>query len=424
MQAWLLMAVGAGFAALWMLNNLIKAITRAKKVGFFDLLLTFVTALLALAALIVNAQTEMPDTLISNAALLLAGAVAVISIVITLLEIFRPQRLKGSRGILGIFAGVWIALASFGVPFASALVDLRTDDPPAVASGSAPAVPVDPDSTAEIDPTAAAEDAARARFLDLYNQILSVVTGEIEIDEGVVLRALEAGTPLAQIVVDNGGDIERVIDGITLIMQAAIRDSENRGEINRLQAAIAVSQMENFVRIAVSSDINALGGRFGRPTPAPGEATDVSLSSLLTQAPDTPAAATASATPTVTPLPTDTLIPTATRTATSTRTPRPTETERPTRQGYATRTPTASATRVMPCVASVDYNLRLRAAPERIDAPDNTLLTIPFGVTVELYGKSEDGMWWLTFYDDTGGWVMGEFMTISAACARLPVVAE
>jgi hypothetical protein len=69
------------------------------------------------------------------------------------------------------------------------------------------------------------------------------------------------------------------------------------------------------------------------------------------------------------------------------------------------------------CLASVNYNLRLRTEPSR-DA--DTLLIIPYATTINLYARNSDAAWWLTTYQDQEGWVDGEFLTLSAACSNLP----
>ncbi|MFN8529227.1 MAG: hypothetical protein U0670_11480 [Anaerolineae bacterium] len=425
----LLITVGVVFAALLFLNNLIKTFSRTPKVGFWDLMLAFSVTLIPLAALIANESLESPEFLITQIALPLGAGIAASNLLVILLELFRPQRLKGSRGLLGITAGILIAFSTFTVPIVAVYTNPQTSSTTVASAGSSTQTVSTQDPNATLDPTRAAEEA-RIRFGDLFRQVIAVVVTATHVDQAVIIHELELGKPLSEVVVENGGSVDQVVDGITLVMQEAIRDSERRGSLNRLQAAIAISQMELLVRIAVNSDINTLGRQLGRPTPAPGEPTEPSFSSLLTDLPPQTAdsaAAVITDTPqpaftvTATHTPTETPEPSATRTPTMTRTPRPTETPYPTLERYATRTPTPTATLPTPCIASVDYNLRVRSSPEVINTPDNTLATVPYGSTLELYGKSADGLWWYTSYEGAQGWVMGEYMTLSAACDRLPV---
>lgn len=88
---------------------------------------------------------------------------------------------------------------------------------------------------------------------------------------------------------------------------------------------------------------------------------------------------------------------------------------------YATRTPLPTATPVTPCLATTDFNLRLRAAPSR---EAETLSVIPFGTVIMLTGRSEGSAWWYAELDGQTGWLDGEFLTLSAACERLPLRSE
>ncbi|MBL8156220.1 MAG: SH3 domain-containing protein [Anaerolineae bacterium] len=118
-----------------------------------------------------------------------------------------------------------------------------------------------------------------------------------------------------------------------------------------------------------------------------------------------------SATPTRTPSPTVSATPTLTRT------PRPTATASPTRFVFLTRTPEPTPTLPNPCLARTVYNVNLRAEPS-LDAA--VVMTIPFDITVTLFGRTEDSLWWFGEYDDQAGWLKGEFLDLSASCAALP----
>jgi hypothetical protein len=277
---YLLIAAGAGFAVLFALNNLLKTIFRRAKVGFVDTLLAFLTTLVPLAGLILAQSGTDGDPRAVLGVLAIGGALAAFSLLILLLELFRPQRLKGSRGVMGLYSGLLIAAAVFVVPISHDLVTPAT-------------------------PTA-------------------------------IVQAVSA------------------------------------------QGTEEATTADNTRSPATATD-----------TPRPTNAATATL-----QPSDAPTATNAaSATPSRTPF------------------------------RFSTRTPTPTPTLVTPCVASVEYNLRLRAAPDK-DA--ETLLTIPYGTTIDLFGKgtpsSDQGArWWFTVYQDTEGWVDGQYMLVSAACDRLPV---
>ena len=119
------MGVGIIFTVLFALNNLLKTIFRRPKIGFLDLLLTFMTTLVLLASLIVAQTMNRPTGISLRSPYTSAAALAAFSLLVTLLELIRPPRLKGSRGILGIYSGLLLVVASFGVPFAAVYFSVK-----------------------------------------------------------------------------------------------------------------------------------------------------------------------------------------------------------------------------------------------------------------------------------------------------------
>ncbi len=413
--AYLLVGAGAIFALLFALNNLIKTILRRGRIGFVDLLLTFMTALILLVGLVLAhlpdaAPDGVPDARIAQAVLLIGGALAAISLIVLIAELFRSQRLRGSRGVLGLYSGVLLMVAAFAVPFMGAYVTVQE------IAAAPTVVGVVPTLAATAEASASTPDQPDQTAL-LFKAISAAVVDEIDVDPGIVTDALQNGTPLAQIVTENGGSVDHVIDAITEIMRASVRELAARGEINAFQAAIALSQMPNLIRLAVNSDLNAFAARLSGSTPDP-NATPTNLFAFATEA-TTPAAPA----PTATHQPKRQSSPTASPTRTNTpRSVSLTPTPSATRFHYSTRTPTPTFTAVTPCLASVEYNLRLRSAP---DTDSETLAVIDYGTTVELYGKggasANGGQWWYAHYDDQEGWLDGHYMIVGAGCDRLPL---
>lgn len=403
----LLLAAGAFFAVIFIVNSVIQTIRRASKVGYWDIQLAFLVTLVSAAAVLFNYWGDAPDAQLDVWALMLGGAFAAISLVLTLIEVFRPQRLRGSRGIMGLFSGALIAASALGIPFVAAYFALQSDLPT-----------VAPTQVAQADVTAEASAEAPSRGAALFFAIRDAIRQEIEVEDQVITEALEAGTPLSEIVTGNGGDINVVIGAITLAMETWVREGIALGEINQLQGALLLSQLENIVRLAVNSDINRFAERFGRATPAPGE-TQESVFGVVSPHPTTPPAMTRpaetpapSATITASPAPTETDMPPS-----ATRTPSPSRT----RLQFSTRTPapTLTPTEALVCQATTTNNLRLRAAPSQ-DA--ETLLTIPSNSVIFLSGRDDASLWWQTEFDGQAGWVLGEFLLLSAACPALPAL--
>lgn len=399
----LFIAAGAVFALLLIVNNLLKTLLRRQTVGRLDILLAFLATLIAVCGLTLNQLSDTPDWMVQRGALILALVLASSNLIIVALEWFRPQRLRGSRGLLGVTGGLLLALSTFTIPFIATYLSIAAFD---TTDTTDAALDVEDEAAPS---SSVVNDVPEARAEQLFQAIRVVLAEEISANEVEVFTQLDAGTPLAEIIRANGGDIDRVVRRIAEIMREGVRESIARGEVNALQAALFLSQMEPIVRLAVNSNLTELGGRFG-PTPT---GTRASLLDLLTQVP--PAAHMAAPTE----MPLESSLPTAANTPT----PRPTDTPRPsatptvTRTRFATRTPTPTPTPVTPCLASVEYNLRLRAQPS---TESETLLVIPYATTITLSARSLDSAWWLTEYDGQTGWVAGEFLMLSAGCAALP----
>jgi hypothetical protein len=404
-----LLAVGALFALLLLLNNLIKAFTRRETVSFWDIALAFLAVFVSVTALIVNATQENPDASLTTFALGLALFVIVVSLITIVVEIFRPQRLRGSRGLLALFGGLLLAISTFTIPFLAVYFELRVEARENMQIAGAP------EATAEAAAGGEGDDVSQ--ILQLIYAIRDVLREELNADEVDVFTQLDSGIPLVDIIEQYDGDEDVIVDRISDLMRVALQAEVDSGEMNAFQGAILISQIETFVRIAFNANLAEFGGRFdGGPTPT---GTRRSFLSLLTESPTaTPGAATNTAIPTLAPTESSSPVPSATYTATPS--PRPTQPPTPappTRTRYATRTYTPSPTPVTPCLGVVNYNLRLRAAP---NADAETLLVIPFATTIDLYARNSDSTWWQTIYDGQTGWVDGQFMTISAACLALP----
>lgn len=401
-MALILLAAGALFGVLFLLSSLLRTLLRSQTIRFLDLLLIFLATLVPVAALVVNHTLESPDVLIEQSASWLALALAGLSLVIVLLELFRPQRLQASRGLLGLSGAVLVLISSLTVPFVASYFALETN----ASVTSSRDDSAESTQVVEVEVTDQLVERS-ARFNTLFRAVRLVVSEEIDIGDVSLFTQLDQGKPLAEIVEENGGDIEHVIVRISEIMRIGISEAAELGEMNPVEAALLLSQMDTLVRLAVYNNLVDFSGRFGGPTP-PG--TRPSLLTLLTEP-----AATPEQTPDASP--TDALPSTGTHTAT--RTLRPTQPSTATRFRFSTRTPTPSATPVTPCLASVEYNLRLRALPTE---DSETLLVIPYTSTIELSGRNADATWWAATFEGQSGWVNGTYLLLSAACDVLPEI--
>jgi hypothetical protein len=260
----LLIVSGGVFALLYGLNALLQALRRPPKLGRFALYLAALALALPIVALLRLASAPQPEPLALPALLVIAAGLGILSLVALIGEVIRPERLNGSRGVLGLGVALLLALSTVTIPVTRQAILAQL--PPT------PTLPV-----------------------------------------------------------------------------------------------LSLAQLQ------------------GGPT------------NTLT--------------PSRTPFPT--------YTPSLTRTPRPvTATVTATPLLFPSRTPAPTDTLPAPCIATTQYNVNLRAEP---DTESALVATLPFGLSVMLYGRTTDSGWWYTEVEGQRGWLKGEFVVVSPACANLPV---
>ena len=176
LQPLLLTAAGALFALLLLLNVLIKTLAGREKVGFIDVFLTFLTTALLVLALIFDFQVSAAgQPLVTNGARIIAIVLAAFSLIIMLLELRRPQRLRDSRGLLMLWSGLLIVLSTFTVPLIAGNL-VTTPQPMTVNSQTAITPTVAPDSTAEADDSESARPTRPAATATLAPTVTASAT--------------------------------------------------------------------------------------------------------------------------------------------------------------------------------------------------------------------------------------------------------
>jgi hypothetical protein len=380
----LLLAFGGFFALLFILNSILQTARGQACLGFIGTSLAFITMGVSLWGLIENQSAPHPFTNLATS--VIATAVIVSGFLILIFEFRRsPRNLVQSRGILSIGIGILLLTSTFTVPFLAAYFAVIPDTP-AVSAISSP--------TSQADSRETEDSAVQEQFARFFRNIFQIVGEATGLDNQTMVRQLNTdGMTVAKLIENNDGDLDAVVKGVVDLTRVQIQTLMSEGQVNRLQGALILSNLEFFIRTAINSPVE------------PDRLDDLSELLMATEAP------TASEEFTSTPLPT------ATTTPTRTRTPRPSPTATATRERFATRTPTMTTTLPNPCLALVDYNLNVRAAPD----PNAEVLTvIPYNSTITLFAQSEDLAWWLTTYEDVEGWVSGEYIRISDSCAELP----
>lgn len=393
----LLLATGIFFAALFALNGLIRTMRRSTQITFSETLLAFLAVLLPVSALVEDNRSEAALDAVESMALWLAGGLLVFSLLLLLAELFRPQRLRASRGVFGLGMSAIIGLSALLIPYASIYITTLNAPPP---------LPTPVNNAV----SALREQEDSARFRLFFNMMLQIIVEETGLDAQTVLKRLnQDNLSVAQLAKETGGSLDTIIDRLIMLMRAQVDDLLAVGRINALEASGAKLVIPSLVRSSVANDMQSLSDLLSREnpsTPSPEDATRQadSFATFMAISPTPAAAPTLTASPSPSP--------------SLTRTPRPTTTATATRDRYLTRTPTATPTLPNPCVALLNYNVNLRAAPDFTAA---VLLTIPFETVVTVFGRSADSQWWFATYEDHAGWLNADFITLSSACAALPV---
>lgn len=382
-MAWLLVIVGGAAALLYVLTALLNTVRGHEKIGFWGLLLTFMAALVTLAGLIVDQNAEPPGQLPGRWVLAVAGILLAGGVLIAIIELIKRRSLRGSRGLLALLCGVLVAASAFTVPFTAAYF------------APIPPTPVALAAAVETTPNAPG-DAAQLAIQAAFRAFFSLVAEQTGMDNEAILERLRAGDTFKQILEANGGDVDTVVALVVENIRPEIELATAAGQINRLQSALILANLELLVRRGLDSVI----------FPEDVEELATIMSTPVTRV------------PTATPAP-PTFTPTATATPTLTRTPRATNSPTPTRQPFSTTTPTPTATLGAPCLALVNFNLNVRSLP---DSDESEVVTvIPFGTTVTVFGRNEDRSWWFVQYEGEAGWIDGQYVTASVDCTNVAV---
>lgn len=156
-----LIAAAALFALLYSLNGLIQTARGREKLGWWATLLAFLVTVLAVAALARDALLETPDPLVRTSALIVAGVLLLVSLIVLVLELRRPERrLLQSRGILGMGAAVlilvWAALMNPVLNLVQMQIATLTPPPTEVAVAESATPTLSPTATLTATPTATA----------------------------------------------------------------------------------------------------------------------------------------------------------------------------------------------------------------------------------------------------------------------------
>lgn len=407
----LLLIVSIICATLYGLSGLIRAFRKQRTITFIDLMLVFMMALFPLVAVVNDNREDTQFSTIEIISTTIAIGIIIGGVVIALIELSRPQRLKQSRGMLGMGTGVLMLVMIF-IMFNIARIELQAEiaDLPTPTAGA----------------TLTFEQLGQAMFTDILT-LISDETGGLSPE--IIMQQLDSGVTLRKLIQDNGGNVDKVVVGITDTMTGYFKQLAAEGRIETNQATAAIGSMGLIVRLALDRDFSGFleqlgngGGAMNR-TPTPQIQTErpvltLTPTSTITNTPHASATPTLSTTltPTVTrtPILLNTPVPLTTFLATSTPTPNPDSTSPPT-PARANRTPD------IPCLVVMNFNVNLRETPT---SDGRIIITIPFETTVFGIGRASDSAWWQVVYGDLTGWVSDDVVTVTSTCRELPTQSE
>jgi uncharacterized protein YgiM (DUF1202 family) len=378
-----LLAAGAIFALLFVLNNFLQTVRGKADLRFWGTVLAFLTTVIGVLALVYNSTAPISNPMIQAGVIGIAALVIVTGLLILIFEFRRkPRNLVQSRGILGMGMGLLLILSTVTVPLMSAFFAVPLE-------GTAVA------SSAQVVDEAAINAQQNTRA---YTNLIESASVETGVDAADLLLELTGDSTLSTAVAAHSGSADTVLTNALTTTRAEVEALITNGSIPRLQGTLLLANLETELR-----------DKFN---------TRIASNQMETLAPIILATNTPTPTATEPFTPTPTFTPTATMTITPSRTPRPTDTPTPERDRFVTRTPVPSPTLPNPCLATVDFNLNVRSEP---NAEAEVLTMIPFGKAVPVFASNDDQTWWYVNYEGQDGWVDGQYITRTAACDSLPV---
>lgn len=401
----ILFLIGAIATVALIINNVARTALRQHSVRLIEIGLAFFAVLMPASALIVENVNDPAFDTLEQAVFLLVIPLAISHLGLTIVESFRKQGLRSSRGLLGLGTAVLLALTTT-YNFVALNASLSASD--------RDVRPTPVNETDTRDPCTVAGERLAFELLD----VLENATGR-EIEPLLEAAATDGSLSLAALTEANGNDPGDLIQELNGLVGDGIRDLLALECLGQAQATAALGLSRTLIRRIVLDDFNSLqifisnfaGNAEGETAADLSEAElQATRVALLDAIPDNI---------TEPPSPTPTFTPSRTPSPTPTRTPFPTQSATPTRQRFVTATPTLTPTLPTPCLGTAYFNVNMRDAPSLEEG--EILLTIPFDAVFPIYGPNEDRTWWYGQYEGEVGWISDEFIGTPRICDDLPV---
>ncbi len=255
----LLIFVSAAAAVLYLLSSLIQLMRGRARAGFWGTFFIFTVVVCALIA--VYATTPDP-TLVRTIALGIAGVMIVVDVIFAVFELrLQPRAMKTSRAILGIVAGVLVAIGVIAFPYrllalqalgqraggatgqgfgagAAQNVALRQGQ------GSFGAASTGSEGTQALTVTKATE----------ASQALETETG-LKADE--LLKRVSADESIASLVQAHSGDLDKVKTALTNTVKQMVQDAVTAGTMQQAQADRMTGNLDQMISTAVEGQLPA-----------------------------------------------------------------------------------------------------------------------------------------------------------------------
>lgn len=401
-MGFILFSIGMVFGVVFIINNIVRTARRENTIRLIELVWSFMATLIPVSALLVDNQAQARFDRLEQIVFLLILPLLISGAGLFFVEAFRPQRWRQSRGVLSIGMAFLLIFANLTFSFFGRFSEINAQ---AVTARPTP-----------VNNSPSAQSPCEVAGLELVTTLFTYIQDATGLDQDALLDVAtgEGQVSVAQLVTDNGGDPQVLIDQIVNYTEPAIQNLRANDCIPVVQATLFISQLETIAAFIVNNDLNTLqqfAGGNGEPdetqdlTSEELQATRIALVEEIQQIEPT-------ATPTIT------LTPTLTATPTPTRTPAPTQSPTPTRERYASPTPTITPTLPNPCLATTLYNVNMRDYPSLEDS--QVLQTIPFDTVVTIYAPNDDHTWWFGQYEEIAGWISAEFINVTNPCLTLP----
>jgi hypothetical protein len=405
----LLLLIGAAFVVLFIINNLVRTALRQYDISKWELRLAFFAALLPISALIVDNLEQAQFGTLEEMMFLLIIPLTIISIGLFVVEGFRKQRWKQSRGVFGLGIALLLLLSTLTYNFISFQARLNIVEVNVVPT-----------------PVNASEDSlspCEREFIGLTAFIFQQINNYTGLTEDELAdEFIDGERSLGQLIENNDRNPQQFIQSIrdefdTTAPELVSLGCATGAELNgaRLAFNIFLPRLVNTPINETPDVINGVAEFFGQEpvlqfeSDAAFRATrEALIASVPTEGLDVPEL----------PSPTATFTPSVTPSPTATRTPLPTLSPTPTRERFQTPTPTLTPTLPDPCLATASFNVNMRTLPDLEEG--DVILTIPFESVFSVFAPNEDETWWFGQYEGESGWISGEFIALTSACDDLP----